>query len=92
MSPIVTGYGIHSPGTLAGQQQNNIISTKLFDVLFWYTLERPMCYINQGGIGCQAMFYVNPNAPAYANNDLLGRKVAIFVGATFCWTSAADVS
>lgn len=37
-------------------------------------------------------FSVNLKAPAYPDNDLLGRKAAIFVVATFCWTSPADVS
>lgn len=44
------------------------------NVLFQFTLERPFCHINQGWHECQAVFSVNPKAPAYAGNDLLGRK------------------
>lgn len=58
--------------------------------LFWTALffllsERPMFYFRahlkdlsvtliRGGSGCRAVFSVNLKAPAYASNDLLGRK------------------
>lgn len=40
-----------------------LLLSKLFDVLFQRTLERPLCHINQGCSECQAVFSVNP-APA----------------------------
>lgn len=92
VSSNATGHQTDSPGRPAGRDDRVSLLSEPFDVLFQFTLERPFCHINQGGSECRAVFSVNPEASAHADNDLLGRKVAIFVAATFCRTSPADVS
>lgn len=91
----VAGHQTDSPvisGRPAGRDHVVLLLSETFDVLFQPALERPLCHINQGCSECQAVFCVNLEASAYADDDLLGRKAAIFVVATFCRTSPADVS
>ncbi len=94
MSSGVAGHQTNSP-VISGRpsgRDNVLLLSEPFDVLFQHTLERPLCHINQSCSEYQAVFSVNPEASAYTGNDLLGKKAAIFVVATFCRTSPADVS
>lgn len=75
-----------------GRDNVVLLLSEPFDVLFPLTLERPLCHINQGHSEYQAVFSVNPEASAYTDNDLLGKKSAIFVAATFSSPPPADVS
>lgn len=88
---IVTDCPVTS-GRPAGPDRVVLLLSEPFDVLFRPTLERPLCHINQGCSECHAVFSVNPEASASTHHDLLGRKAAIFVVATFCQSSPADVS
>lgn len=88
-----TGHHTNSPRSV---RQDRLVGmtfvlllSEPFDVLFLHTLERPLCHINQGGSECQAVFSVNPEASADTGGDLLGKKAAIFVAATF-WQDLAS--
>lgn len=91
VSSTVTGHRTNSPGSQAGWDEVVLLLSEAFDVLFRCTLERPFCHINQSCSECQTVF-CQSEGPCLPDNDLLGRKVAIFVVATFCWTPPADVS